>query len=180
MGDEAPGDQPKINPTTGRPWTQEERDEQSRRAKELVSQGKFGGQNHGRRRQIPAYAAIAAEAQKKGKQFAEVLIKIALNDGPNGPGSGLTPPKLQMDAIKQLTELELKAQSNRREEEDHLLKLPRDELERELLKLLSGITGEDYDIDLDPGEVTEGGDDYTSGEQDEAEEDFISAPTEGS
>jgi hypothetical protein len=134
----------KNNPTTGRPWTQEEREEASRRAKELVAQGRFGGAVAGRRKKIPAYAVIAAEAQKHGRELAATLIDISQN--------GAT-EKLKMDAIKMLTDLELKAQANRREEEEHLLTLPRDELQRLVLRKLASITGEDYDIEIDDDDV---------------------------
>lgn len=135
---------PKNNPITGKPWTDEERRIASDRAKELVRQGKIGGARHGRRKKIPAYAVIAAEAQKYGRELATILIQIAR--------TGST-PKLQMDAIKMLTDMELKAQQNRRDEEEHLLSLPRDELQRRVLQRLAQLTGEDYDIELGDEDV---------------------------
>jgi len=163
MGDgEAPGTEvePKLNPITGRPWTEEERRAQSERAKELVRQGKIGGARHGRRKKLPAYAVIAAEAQKNGREMAKVLVDIALN--------GST-PKLKMDAIKQLTDLEKQVKQERRDEEEHLLKLPRDELERRVLQRLAEITGEDYDIDLGDEEVEDVSDDEEAEEAIHAE-----------
>lgn len=148
-------EQPSINPITKKPWTQEDRDEASRRAKELVALGKFGGQHHGRKRKRPAYAVIAATAQRNAKKLAEELINIALH--------GET-PKLRMDAIKMLTDLELKAMSNRREEEEHLLTLPRDELQRKALGILARITGEDFDIELGDDDVEEDEEDDESGD----------------
>lgn len=141
---------PKNNPITGKPWTEEDRQQASDRAKELVKQGKIGGARHGRRKKIPAYAVIAAEAQRNGRTLASVLLTIAEHGSTE---------KLQLDAIKMLTDIELKAQANRREEEEHLLALPRDELQRKVLQRLAELTGEDYDID-DVDEEDEGGDDF--------------------
>jgi hypothetical protein len=140
----------KINPTTRQPWTDEERQIQSERAKALVAQGKFGGQHHGRRKKAPAYAVIAAEAQRNGREMARTLVDIARHGDTQ---------KLQMDAIKMLTDMELKAQQNRREEEEHLMSLPRDELQRQVLQRLAQLTGEDYDIDLGPDAVEDDADD---------------------
>lgn len=169
MGDEdTPGTEveapaPKLNPITGQPWTDEERQAQSERAKELVAQGKIGGARHGRRKKPPAYAVIAAEAQRNGRAMGKELVKIALH-GPT--------PKLKMDAIKQLTDLELKAQQNRREEEEHLLQLPREELERQVLRRLAELTGEDYDIDIDDDDIEE--DDEDDGDEaDEEDQDQV-------
>jgi hypothetical protein len=148
-----------INPMTRRPWTDEERAAQSERTKQMVKEGKFGGARHGRRKKLPAYAVIAAQAQKHGRELAATLLDIALH--------GAT-EQVQMAAIRMLTDMEMKVQSNRREEEDHLLKLPREELQRLVLERLASLTGEDYDIELPAGEFEEVDDDEN--ENDEGEE----------
>lgn len=149
------GEQPKINPITKLPWTDEDRRKASENAKALVAAGKFGGRHHGRRRKLPAYAVIAAQAQKRGRDLARILLEIATE--------GET-PKLRMDAIKLLTDLEFKAQANRREEEEHLLSLPRDELQRKALETLARITGEDYDIDLGDDDIEDDDEEYDDDE----------------
>lgn len=160
MGDEdATGTEveaPKINPITRQPWTEEDRQRQSERAKEQVALGQIGGARHGRRRKVPAYAVIAAEAQKNGRILATTLLAIA-KEGPT--------PKLKMDAIKMLVDIEQKAKQERRDEEDHLQRLPRDQLMRAVLERLEEITGEDYDIEISGEEVQELGDDESEVEQ---------------
>lgn len=151
----------KINPITRKPWTEEDRRKQSERAREQVARGEIGGAHHGRRRKVPAYAVIAAEAQKNGRALAKTLVDIA-NDGPT--------PKLKMDAIKMLVDIEQKAKQERRDEEDHLQRLPRDQLIRAVLERLEEITGEDYDVDLGPEGVHELGDDEPEAEPAQAVE----------
>jgi hypothetical protein len=143
-------DQPKLNPITQRPWTDEERAAASARAKAQVAKGTFGGSNNGRRKKVPAYARIAAEAQRNAGMLSRELLKIA--------SSGDT-QKLQLDAIKLLVEIELKAKANTRDEQDHLRKLPPEELQAMLIERISEITGDSYDIELGEGDYSEGPDD---------------------
>lgn len=149
-------EQPKNNPITGKPWTLEERAAQSRRAKGLVAQGRFGGAVAGSRKKLPAYAVIAAEAQRNSKALAKTLIDIASNGSTE---------KLKMDAIKMLIDIEFKALANRREEEEHLLSLPEADLRRAVLARIQELTGEVYDVELGEDDVDE--DDEDASDDDE-------------
>jgi hypothetical protein len=149
----AAGQSVSINPITRLPWTDEDRRLWSERAKEQVRLGQMGGQNNGRRRKLPAYAVIAATAQKNGRALAESLVDIALTK--DEAGEYVYPPKMRMDAIKLLTDIEQKAKQERRDDEEHLRKMPRKQLMQAVLDRVTELTGEDYDIDLDPEDFSE-------------------------
>ena len=150
MSDELEAAQPSINPITKLPWTDEDRELQRQRAKALVAEGKFGGKNHGRRKKKPAYAVIAAQAERHARELAAELIEIATTE---------ESPKLRMDAIKMLVDIELKAKANQRDDEDHLLKMPEQDLRKLLMERIQEVSGEQYDIELDDDDVFEDDDD---------------------
>jgi hypothetical protein len=130
----------KLNPITRKPWTDEDRRLASERAKAQVARGELGGRVTGSHRKKPAYATAAAIAAVNGKKLADELLDIALNGSTE---------KLRLDAIKILFEQELKVSQEGRDEQDHLLKMSRDELVAMLFERMSNLTGVDFDEYID-------------------------------
>ncbi len=122
-------DQPKINPLTKKPWTDHDRLLQSMRAK-------ANGLGRRQPQTKPAAEVIANEAKRNAKKLADMLMDIALK--------GQT-QKLRMDATKLMLDMEHRVSQERRDDEQHLLKLSRDELVSRFFNQLRELTGLDLE-----------------------------------
>lgn len=146
MADDIAPDKPvALHPITKKPWTDEDRKAQSDRAKAQVARGEIGGAVAGRRKRKPAYAVIAAMAQRHAREIGQELVEQALN---------AETPSQRLAAIKVLMDIEQKAKQERRDDEEHLIKLSPEELQAAVLARLNDLgIDTDYDVDLDEDDV---------------------------
>lgn len=117
-------------------WTAERRAAQSRKAKELMAQGKFGGQNGFHRRRTKKFQELAAEhAQEKAERIIEKLD--AMIDQPKDK-------RLQLEAIREYMKMEAWSVQNARDDEKDFKKLSGKELDSRLLSLMGEALGIDF------------------------------------
>lgn len=128
-------------------WTEERREEQRQRMRDLMAQGRVGGQNGFHRRKTKPFQQIAAEhAQSRAEEYIQKLDDMIFGQSKD--------KRLQLEAIREFMKMETWAVQNAREDEREFRAMTNDQLDSRLLELLGEALGIDL-TEIVEGEVVE-------------------------
>lgn len=117
-------------------WTPERREEQRQKIKQLMAEGKVGGQNGFHRRKTKKFQEIAAEAaQKRADEIVGRLMAMIF--GQNGD------KRLQLEAIRELAKFEDWSVKNSREDEKAFRSMTNAQLDTALVEMMGEALGLD-------------------------------------
>lgn len=145
-------------------WTEERRQEQSERAKEMIKSGTFGAKNGFHRRKTKSFQEIATEhAQQRADEMVKKLDAMIFDQQKD--------KRLQLEAMREYMKMETWTHQNAREDEKLYRSMTNQQLDSALLDVLgealgldlSGIVDaevvEDVIAELPAGEEVDDGDD---------------------